>query len=492
MNRNFGGSLVLGTALAIGPAMGQSNGAIVGLQLEPPHLDPTSAAAGAIDQVTYGNIFEGLTRFGPDGSVNPGLAESWEISDDGTVYTFSLREGVTFHDGTTMEASDVVFSLNRARADDSTNAQKALFEGIEAVEAVDDTTVKVTLKSPQGQFLFNMAWGDAVIVAPDSIENIQTNPIGTGAFKFDNWRQGDSIDLVKNPDYWGAPAELERVTFKFISDPTASFAAMMAEDIDAFYSYPAPENLAQFEADPRFDVLAGNTEGETILAMNNKDEHFSKLKVRKAVALAINRQEIIDGAMFGYGTPIGTHFAPHNPDYVDLLSKSQQDIEEAKRLLEEAGYPDGFSTTLKLPPPSYARRGGEIIAAQLREVGIQTEISNLEWAQWLEEVFRGYDYGLTIVSHTEPFDIGIYARPTYYFQYDNPDFQALIEALSVENDPEKRSEMIRTAQEVIADDYVNVYLFQLALTSVTNAKLKGIWKNAPTQAVDMTKVKWSE
>ena len=242
----------------------------IGLQLEPPHLDPTSAAAGAIDQVVYSNIFEGLTRFGSDGAVLPGLAKSWDISEDGTVYTFKLHSGVTFHDGTSFEASDVVFSLDRARAEDSTNAQKALFNGIESVEAVDATTVKVTLSAPQGNFLFNMAWGDAVIVAPESIEDIKNNPVGTGAFTFSEWRQGESISLVRNDNYWGTPAVLESATFKYISEPTAAFAAMMAEDVDAFYSYPAPENLAQFEADPRFTVLSGNTEGETILAINNK------------------------------------------------------------------------------------------------------------------------------------------------------------------------------------------------------------------------------
>ena len=464
----------------------------VGIQLEPPHLDPTSAAAGAIDQVLYSNVFEGLTRFGPDGSVNPGLAESWDISGDGKTYTFKLRTGVKFHDGTDFEASDVVFSLDRARAEDSTNAQKALFAGIESVEAVDASTVKVMLGEPNGSFLFNMAWGDAVMVAPESIETIKSKPIGTGAFSFTDWKQGDSITLTKNADYWGTPAMLDAATFKFISEPTAAFAAMMAEDVDVFYSYPAPENLVQFEADPRFKVLSGNTEGETILAINNKMAPFDNKLVRQAVTHAIDRQAIIDGAMFGYGTPIGTHFAPHNPDYVDLTGNSQYDPEKAKALLAEAGFADGFKTTLKLPPPSYARRGGEIIAAQLRAVGIETEISNLEWAQWLEQAFRGYDFGLTIVSHTEPADIGIYARPEYYFQYDNAEFQKLIADLGVEADPTKRSEMLKTAQTTISEDYVNGYLFQLALTSVVNAKLNGIWENAPTQAVDLTGVSWSE
>ncbi|MEQ9258762.1 MAG: ABC transporter substrate-binding protein [Roseovarius sp.] len=478
--------------LLAGTAAQAKDDLIIGIQLEPPHLDPTSAAAGAIDDVTYSNIFEGLTRFGPDGSVNPGLAESWEISDDGTVYTFTLRDGVTFHDGTSFEASDVVFSLDRARAEDSQNAQKALFEGIESVEAVDDTTVKITLANPNGNFLFNLAWGDAAMVAPESIDDIKQNPVGTGAFRFDDWVQGDRITLVKNPDYWGTPARLERATFKFISDPTAAFAAMMAEDIDAFRGFPAPENLPQFEADPRFEVLVGSTEGETILSTNNKMEPLNDVRVRKAIAHAIDRQAVIDGAMFGLGTPIGSHFAPHHPDYIDLTGNSQYDPEMAKALLAEAGYPDGFTTTLKLPPPSYARRGGEIIASQLRAVGIETEITNLEWAQWLEQVFKGKDFGLTIVSHTEPFDIGIYARPAYYFQYDSAEFQEMNAALGKETDPEARSELLAQMQRKISEDYVNGYLFQLAIPTVVQAGLKGIWKDSPTQAVDLTGVYWEE
>ena len=196
-------------ALTAGITAAQAGGhsVTIGQQLEPPHLDPTSAAAGAIDQVLYANVFEGLTRFTSDGSIIPGLAESWTISDDGKIYTFKLRAGAKFHDGTALDADDVVFSLDRARAEDSANAQKALFSGIETVEAVNETTVKVTLKAPQGNFLFNMAWGDAVIVAPESIEGIKNNPIGTGAFKFANWVQGDKIELVRNDDYWGGACQ---------------------------------------------------------------------------------------------------------------------------------------------------------------------------------------------------------------------------------------------------------------------------------------------
>ena len=463
----------------------------IAIQLEPPNLDPTGAAAQAIDSVMYSNVFEGLTRFMSDGAVVPGLAKSWDISADGLSYKFNLQTDVTFHDGTKMDAEDVKFSLDRARAEDSTNAQKGLFANIAAVDVIDAETVKVTLSQPTGNFLFNMAWGDAVIVAPESAETNATAPVGTGAYRFVDWVQGDRLELTRNADYWGDAPAIQNATFRFISDPTAAFAAVMAEDVDAFAGFPAPENIPQFEADPRFQVLKGNTEGETILSTNNKMPPFDNKLVRKAVAHAIDRQAIIDGAMFGLGTPIGTHFAPHNPNYVDLTSNSQYDPELSKKLLAEAGFADGFTTTLKLPPPSYARRGGEIIAAQLREVGIDAQISNLEWAQWLEEVFRGKDFGLSIVSHTEPMDIGIYANPDYYFQYDNPAFQAMMDDLNKATDPGERAALMAQAQTIISEDYVNGYLFELAYPTIAKAGLQGMWENQPTAAVDLTGLSWT-
>ncbi len=196
--------------------------------------------------------------------------------------------------------------------------------------------------------------------------------------------------------------------------------------------------------------------------------------------------------MFGYGTPIGTHFAPHNPAYVDLTAQSAHDPDKARALLEESGHGDGLTVSLKLPPPSYARRGGEIIAAQFREVGIETEITNVEWAQWLEEVFGAKDFDLTIVAHTEPMDIGIYADPDYYFQYDNPELQSLMDELGATVDDARRTELLQQAQHMIADDYVNGFLFQIPRLTVAKAEVQGLWADAPTQAVDLTGVSWAE
>lgn len=485
-------ALLLGATALSSAAHAARTDVSIGMQLEPPNLDPTGGAAAAIDEIVYANLFEGLTRFGPDGSVMPALAASWEIEDDARRYVFSLQEGVSFHDGAAFDADDVVFSIERAMAEDSTNAQKALFANIDSVERVDAATVAFNLKEPDGSLPFNLAWGDAVMLDEASVDMAATAPVGTGPFRFERWLQGDRVELVRFDDYWGEPARLDKATFRFISEPTAAFSAMMAGDIDAFPVFPAPENLVQFESDPRFAVVLGSTEGETILAMNNQQSPLDDVRVRRAIAHAIDRDEIIDGAMFGFGTPIGTHFAPHHPAYVDLVAESGTDTEAAKALLKEAGHETGLTLSLKLPPPAYARRGGEIIAAQLREIGVDTEIENLEWAQWLEQVFKGKDFDLTIVSHTEPMDINIYARPDYYFQYDDADFQALMAEVGVTTDEAKRDELLGDAQRKIADDQVNAYLFQLAKTGVAAAALKGLWENSPTQANDLTGVYWED
>jgi len=479
-------------AVFSGSALAAKTDITIGMALEPPNLDPTGGAAAAIDEVVYANVFEGLTRFGADGSVNPALASEWAIEQDGKRYVFTLQTGVKYHDGADFTADDVKFSLDRARAEESTNAQKGLFSNIVDVEVIDDATVAVNLENPDGNLLFNLAWGDAIILDTDSAESAATDPVGTGPFKFSNWVQGDRIEIERNADYWGQAVDLEKATFKFISDPTAAFAALMAGDVDAFPNFPAPENLPQFDADPRFNVVLGSTEGETILSMNHQNEYLSDVRVRKAISHAIDRQAIIDGAMFGYGTPIGSHFAPHHPSYVDLTENSVFDQEAAKALLKEAGVQGGITLKLTLPPPTYARRGGEIIAAQLREVGIETEIENIEWAQWLEQVFKGKDFDLTIVSHTEPMDFEIYSRDDYYFQYENPIYNELIEIFNAETDAEQRDVLLKQAQTIISEDYVNGFLFQLAKTGVASAKIKGLWSNQPTQANDLTGVSWAE
>ena len=468
------------------------NDVIIGVRLEPPHLDPTAGAAAAIGEVGYANIFEGLTRIDRNGEVKPALASSWDISPDGKNYVFFLQKGVLFHDGAPFSAESVIFSFDRARGDASVNPQQVLFEPIESIEVNDPATLTIRLKRPTGAFLFNLGWPAAVIVSAVSAENNKTNPIGTGPFFFKNWIRGASVDLQRNPADWGKPVALERATIKFIADSSAAYTSLMAGDIDAFPIYPAPENLDQFRSDPRFKVVIGNTEGKTILAINNGKAPLNDIRVRQALAYAVDRKAIIDGAMFGIGQPIGSHYSPTSPGYIDLTGRYPYDPAQAKKLLLEAGIPKDFKLKLVLPPPEYARRGGEIIASQLKQAGIDVEIIPVEWAQWLSDVFKGRNYDLTIISHVEPLDLDIYARDDYYFDYHSPAYKAVITELSATTDQKQRLELIEKAQKILSEDCVNVFLFLLPKSGVWNANLTGLWENVPIPVNDLTEIQWKK
>ncbi|MET0271645.1 MAG: ABC transporter substrate-binding protein [Phenylobacterium sp.] len=482
--------LVLATLCVAGAAQARDTLRLA-MPLEPPNLDPTAGAAAAIDEVVYGNLFEGLVRIGPTGRVEPALAESWEVSPDGLIYVFHLRRGVRFHDGQAFDASVVKFSLDRARAADSANAQKAYFEPIAQVDVVDPLTARIVLKHPSSSLIYVLGWGDAVMVSPKTAAGNAALPVGTGPFKFGDWRRGDSIELVRNDAYWGPRARLAKVVFRFISDPTAAYAAIKGGAIDAYPNFPAPENLPELARDPRYSVVVGASEGETILALNNAKPPFNDIRVRRALAHAVDRRAILQGAMFGYGQVIGSHFPPQSPDYIDLTGVYPHDLSKAKALLAEAGYPNGFTTTLKLPPPSYARRSGEIIAAQLGQAGVKVTIENLEWSQWLDQVLKNKNFDMTVVSHTEPMDYDIYGRD-YYFGYRSAAFDALLERLNLATDPAARSDLLKAMQRRLAEDEPNVFLFEFPKLGVFDAHLKGMWRDSPVQANVVTEAWFDE
>jgi len=462
----------------------------VGLTLEPPNLDPTAGAAAAIDEVVYANVFEGLTRVVADGTTQPALAKAWEERDGAREYVFTLHENVRFHDGEPCDAAAVKFSLDRARAPDSVNAQKELFEPIADVAVLDPARVRIRLKRPFRALPDNLAWGDAVIVSPKSAASNAVHPIGTGPYRFVRWARGSMITLERAPNYWGTPVRLSGASFVFIPEAAAAMAALMSGDVDGFPDFSAPELLIPLRRDGRFRVAIGASQGETIVAMNNARAPFSDIRVRRALCHAIDRKAVIAGAMQGYGTPIGSHFSPADPAYVDLTGLYPYDPALARRLLAEAGFPNGFKTTLKLPPTFYARRGGEIVAAQLRAVGVEARIENIEWAQWLDQVFGHKDFDLTVVSHTEPRDYTIYGRDDYYFGYRSDAFKKLLHALESADDAE-RTRILQAIQRRIADDAVNVFLFEFPKLGVWRKELHGVWVDAPTQANDLTQAYWS-
>jgi peptide/nickel transport system substrate-binding protein len=473
-------------------AQTRKDSAVLAMVLEPaPGLDPTTAAAAAIGEVVHYNILEGLTKINMDGSITPLLAESWSVDPDGKSYTFKLRKGVKFHDGEAFDASDVKFSFERAKAEGSTNkAKKAVFDNISRIDASDPHTVIVVLNQADGNFLFRMGENTAVILDPKSAATTATKPVGTGPFKLENWAKGSAITLVKNDDYRSAAAvKMKKVTFRFINDPAAQVAALLAGDVDGMARFGSIQSLKQFQSDPRFTVVAGGTEGKTIVSINNKKKPFDDVRVRRAIAAAIDRKAIIDGSQEGLAKPIGSHMVPSDAGYIDLTAVNPYNPEKAKALLKEAGITTPLNVTLTLPPPEYARKGGEIVAAQLAKVGIIAKIENMEWAQWLAGPFKG-NFDLTMISHVEPLDFDRYADPKYYWGYDSKAYNELLAKYNSSADTKSRMKYLGDIQRQLATDSVNAYLYQLPQFAVSNKKLKGLWSSSPIFANDLSALAW--
>jgi peptide/nickel transport system substrate-binding protein len=236
-------------------------------------------------------------------------------------------------------------------------------------------------------------------------------------------------------------------------------------------------------------VAMGSTAGKGILSINNRRKPFDDVRVRQAIMHAIDRKAFIDGVLDGLAKPIGSHAAPTDAGYVDLTGLVPHDLARARALLHQAGVQTPLAVTLTLPPPQYARKGGEVIAAQLAKVGIQAKIENVEWAQWLSGAFRG-DFDLTIINHVEPLDFMVYADPKYYFGYDSASYRELAARYAAATDPKLRLRLFGDIQRQLAQDAVNAYLFNPAQVAVARKGLKGLWASSPIFANDLSAVSW--
>lgn len=482
-------------ALSAPSAHAARSDVIVGMSIEPTGLDPTIAAPVAIGQVTWQNIFQGLVRIDRDGKVQPQLAEAWTVSPDGLTYTFNLRSGVKFHNGEAFNSTTAKFALDRARGATSTNPQKQFFSVIDKVSAPDPATLVVSLKEPAGNLLYWLGWPASVMVEPKSVQNNKTEPVGTGPFKFQRWAKGDRVVLERNPDDWNKaqPARLQRVTFRFIGDPQAQAAALRAGDVDSFPEFGAPELYGAFQKDGRFTTTVGNTELKVVAGMNGARKPFDDKRVRQALMLATDRALLIEGAWSGFGQAIGSHYTPNDPGFIDLTAVHANDRAKARALLKEAGYPDGFAFSMKVPQMSYATRSAEVLQAMLAEIGVTMTIVPTEFpAKWVSEVLTGHDFEMTIIAHAEPMDIGIYARPDYYFAYRNPEFNAAIKQAEQTTDEEARLKLYGQAQTMLAEDVPALYLFVMPKLGIWDKKLKGLWANEPIPSNDLTEVFWED
>lgn len=473
------------------PALAQArkDSVTLAMTLEPPGLDPTAGAASSIAEVVLYNVFETLTKINSDGSVSPLLAESWEVSSDLKTYTFRLRKNVKFQNGEPFNAAAVKFSFDRAAADKSTNKDKRTFANLDT-KVVDEHTVVLTHHEIDPDFLFMMGQATAIIVEPKSAATNATKPVGTGPYKLASWARGASVTLAAWPDYHAAQGiRIKRAVFRFIPDPAAQVAALLAGDVDAFPRV-SPRSVPQFKASPRFQVVVSNSRAKTILAINNARKPLSDIRVRRAIAAAIDRKAIIAGAADGYGVPIGSYYVPTAFGYVDTTGVNPFDLEKAKALMAEAGIKTPLKLTMTLPPAPYARQGGELVAAQLAKIGIQLKLQNVEWAQWLSGTYTNKNYDLTLISHVEPFDLGNFAKPDYYWGYHSKEFDELFEKIKHTPRPADRARLIGDAQRLLASDSVHGFLYTPQWVTVADKKLRGLWKDMPVFVNDLSSLSW--
>jgi peptide/nickel transport system substrate-binding protein len=460
----------------------------IGFTAEPANLDFTTTDGAAIPEALLVNVYEGLVKLDQEtGEIAPLLAESWDVSEDGRTYEFTLREGVTFSNGAEFTAEDVKFSIERVQSDDWTISLKSGMDVVEEVEVVSPTEVRVVLSEPSNMWLFRMTTRIGAMFTPDGVDDLANQPVGTGPYLLEEWNRGDSIVLTANEDYWGEPPAIETVTLRYFADPTAANNALLTGGIDVIGTVQAPEALDQFEGDDRFQVIEGTTNGEVTLSFNNESGPMSDILVRQAVKHAIDHEALLETAWAGRGYLIGSHVPPTDPWYEDLTDLYPYDPGRAEELLADAGQED-LTLRFRIANLPYAVASAQVISSQLAEVGITAEIEPLEFpARWLDEVFTNADYDMSIVAHVEPRDIGIFGNPDYYFRYDSQEVRDLL-AEADAGTPEEQVELMQQVARTLAEDAAADWLFLLPNLIVATNDITGLPQNRVGESFDLTTI----
>lgn len=426
---------------------------------DPQGLDPQRTAAVATFNIT-GNIFEGLLAVTPDWEITPRLAESYTISPDGMEITFKLKKGVKFHNGREMTAQDVKYSFERLKGEDSPKAGD--YKNISKIEVVDDSTVKFTTASLDVELAKAFCYPWAVIVPAEADANLKTNPVGTGAYKFVEWIPQQQVMLTRFDEYHGEKAKIKDIGLVLIPDATSQLAALQVGDVHI--TEVTGNQIKLLKEDPKFQVYTEAMNATQLLALNMENKALSDIRVRQAIAKAINKDDIINTVVWGYGDKVGSHLPVNYPDYVDTNNVMAYDPDGAKKLLADAGYSQGLTLKLTLPK-SYQIHvdTGQIIADQLSKVGITADIEIIEWGQWLSDVYTAKKYDMTVVALSGRLDSRYFLKR---YRSDSKDFVSLIsgevdqllDESGKETDPAKRKEIFKQIQLILAERLPAAYI----------------------------------
>ncbi len=472
------------------PPAGQPNEITVGIAQDlDESLDPHLAVAAGTKEVMF-NVFEGLVKPTPEGDLVPAVASSF--TSDGTTYTFTLREGVKFHNGQAVEMEDVVASIER-NADDSQG--EALIPALAAIERmeVEGNQLAITLAQPDNEFLASLT----LAILPRDYGQQDTAPVGTGPFRFVSRTAQDSIVLERFEDYWGEPAYLDKVTFKIIENADSILMSLQSGAVDLF-AHLTSTQAAQLGED--FNIEEGTMNLVQAMYLNHAEKPFDDVRVRQALCYAIDRQQILDLAFDGYGSLIGSSMYPAFGKYFDeeLTRYYTHDVEKAKALLADAGYPGGFSMAITVPSNYQPHIDtAQVIVEQLKQVGITAEIQLVEWGSWLSDVYAGRQYQATVVGvdASTMTARALLERFTStagnnFINYNNAEYDAFFQEAITAADDAAQTAAYKQAEANLTENAANVYIQDLADLVAIRKGLTGV-RFYPIYVLDLSGIRYA-
>ena len=479
------------TTSAVSGELSHGSSVTVGISQDLDSLDPHRAVNAGTSEVLF-NIFEGLMKASPDGGVIPAVASDYSMSEDGKTYTFTLREGVKFHNGNEVTLEDVLYSLKRCAGSESDGTPlMSAFTNVESIEADAEGHVVIKLLEPSLEFLNSMT---AAIIPAGSGDQQSTAPVGTGPFAFVSYNPQNSMEMMRFEEYWGTPAYLETVTFKIITDVNTMVMGLNGGTLDMTIHL---SNTYATELQDNFTVQEDTMKLVQALYINNSVAPFDDVRVRQAMYYAINVPEIIEFVCSGAGVPTGTSMYPAFTKYFvpELAEKYQQDQEKAKQLLAEAGYPNGFEMTITVPS-NYAQHvdTGLVIAQQLSAVGIHAQVQEVTWETWVSDVYRGRNYEAT-VSGIAASDMTAREMLVRYSTensknficFSDEEYDDVVSRALATMDPEEQVALYKRAQEILNEQAASLWLQDLCDLVVMRPELDGMVFYA-TYVLDMSTI----
>lgn len=485
------GALTIALSACSGDKAGESSSQItIGIPQDiEDSLDPHKAVAAGTEEVLF-NLYEGLVKPDSSGALQPAVASDYSISEDATTYTFTLRDGVKFHDGSTVTAEDVKYSIDRCA--DTTNGAPLVeaYSHIQSVNILDEKTVEVVLDGPDTEFLAYMT--EAII--PASNENPDTNPIGTGPYKYVSRSPQENFVVEKFDDYWGTPANIEHVTFKVCANADSIVMDLQGGSIDMFARVTTAQAAQLGE---QYQILEGTMNLVQALYLNNAVEPFNDERVRQALCYAVDPQGIMDLISDGKGTEIGSSMFPAFSKYYmpELNDMYNQDFDKAKELLAEAGYPDGFTFTMTVPS-NYQQHidTAQVLVEQLKNIGVTAEIELVEWETWLSEVYSGRNYEATVVgvdasSLTANALLSRFVSDASnnFINFSNEDYDAAYARAVAAVDDEEKTAAYKECETLLAEHAANVYIQDLPQLVALNKRYAG-YEFYPLYVQDVSKL----